>query len=551
MEREREIRAFIPEDYFVITADVFTKNNDALTLTCTEEPHKKEEADRIMELGQKGPWIVKDVKEQEQKRSARPPFTTSTLQQAASTRLGFSPARTMMTAQRLYEAGHITYMRTDSTTLSAQAVESITAIVTKKFGKEYSDTKQFKTKSKNAQEAHEAIRPSHVEKESAGTTDDQKKLYKLIWTRAVASQMADAKVLKTKLTTEVHQGDVPDFVVNGSRVVFDGWLKADPAARGEDVELPKVETGEAMTLTEMHLEEKQTQPPNRYTEAGLVKELEKRGIGRPSTYAAIIKTIGDRGYVTKEGKTLFPTDTGDVVSSFLEQNFAQYISDDFTAEMEDELDDIASGTREYEKTLRDFYTDFLKDVKSKEKIAKLTNLGDAPKDMLCPVCGAPMVIKLSRGGKFMSCSRFPECVGARTIEGKVLEPNKPIGTHPESGEPIFVLDGRFGPYVQVGEKTKANPKPKRASIPKDRDMNTVTMADALKYLSLPRVLGTHPESGKEITANNGRFGPYIVHDGDFRSLKTDSVYEITLARALEILAEEKKTRRFTKKAPVK
>ncbi len=551
MEREREIRAFVPEDYFVITADVLTAHHDALTLTCIEEPRKKEEADRIMELGQQGPWIVKDVKEQEQKRSARPPFTTSTLQQVASTRLGFSPARTMMTAQRLYEAGHITYMRTDSTTLSAQALGSIAAIVTKKFGKEYNDTKQFKTKSKNAQEAHEAIRPSHVEKENAGTTDDQKKLYKLIWTRAVASQMADAKVLKTKLTTEVHHGEIPDFAVNGSRVIFDGWLKADPAARGEDVELPQVKAGEVLTLKEMHMEEKQTQPPNRYTEAGLVKELEKRGIGRPSTYASIMKTIGDRGYVTKEGKTLFPTDTGDVVSSFLEQNFANYISDSFTAEMEDELDDIASGTREYEKTLRDFYTGFLKDVKSKEKIEKLTNLGDAPKDMLCPICGASMVIKLSRGGKFMSCSRFPDCVGARTIEGNVLEPNKPIGEHPETGEPIFVLDGRFGPYVQIGEKTKSNPKPKRASIPKEKDMNAVTMEDALKYLSLPRVLGTHPESGKEIMANVGRFGPYIVHDGDFRSLKTDSVYDITLPRALEILAEEKKTRRFAKKANTK
>lgn len=553
MEREREIRAFVPEDYFVITADVLTIHNDALTLTCTEEPRKKEEADRILDLGQKGPWVVKDVKEQEQKRSARPPFTTSTLQQTASTRLGFSPARTMMTAQRLYEAGHITYMRTDSTTLSGQAVGAIKNIVMSKYGERYVDIKQFKTKSKNAQEAHEAIRPSHAEKENAGTTDDQKKLYKLIWTRAVASQMADAKVLKTKLTAQVHHGDTPDFTINGSRVVFDGWLKADPAARGEDIELPKVETRENMTLKEMHVEEKQTQPPSRYTEAGLIKELEKRGIGRPSTYAAIIKTIGDRGYVTKEGKTLFPTDTGDVVSSFLEQNFSQYISDDFTAEMENKLDDIAAGEREYEATLRDFYTGFLKDVKSKEKIAKLTNLGDAPKDMLCPVCNASMVIKLSRGGKFLSCSRFPECVGARTIEGKVLEPNKPIGTHPESGEPIFVLDGRFGPYVQVGEKTKANPKPKRASIPKDRDMNTVTIEDALKYLSLPRVLGTHPESGKEITANVGRFGPYIVHDGDFRSLKTDSVYEITLARALEILAQPKAFRkgRFAKRTGTK
>lgn len=548
MEREREIRAFVPEDYFVITADVLTEKKDALMLTCTEEPRKKEEADRIVDEGEKGSWNVKDIKEQEQKRSARPPFTTSTLQQAASTRLGFSPSRTMMTAQRLYEAGHITYMRTDSTTLSAQAIGTIAGVIEKKFGKNYVDTKQYKTKSKNAQEAHEAVRPSDVKKEVAGTTDEQKKLYKLIWTRTVASQMADAKVLKTKITTEVADGIVPDFAVNGSRVMFDGWLKADPAARGEDVELPKVVVGEMFTLKEMHVEEKQTQPPSRYTEAGLIKELEKRGIGRPSTYASIMKTINDRGYVTKEGKTLFPTDTGDVVSTFLENNFANYISDSFTADMEDKLDDVAAGSRKYEATLRDFYGGFSKDVKSKEKIEKLTNLGEAPEGMLCPICQSDMVIKLSRAGKFLSCSRFPECTGARMIDGKVLEPNKPIGTHPETGEPIFVLDGRFGPYVQVGEKSKENPKPKRASIPKDKDLTTVSIEDAMRYLSLPRILGTHPQTGKDIIANNGRFGPYVMHDGDFRSLKTDSVYDVSLERALAILAEEKKTRRFAKKA---
>ena len=297
----------------------------------------------------------------------------------------------------------------------------------------------------------------------------------------------------------------------------------------------------------MSSEEKHTEPPPRYTEAGLVKELEKRGIGRPSTYASIIKTINDRKYVEKDGRALKPTDTGEVVSSFLEENFMNYISDTFTAEMETELDEIAEGKRDYVKTLKDFYTPFHKDVKAKEKIDKLTNLGDAAPEWKCPLCNSPMTIKLGRGGKFMSCARYPDCSGARRIDGSIVEPNKPVGTDPKTGLPIFILDGQFGPYVQLGEKTKENPKPRRASIPKEKDPATITTEEALKLLSLPRVLGTHPETGKEISANIGRFGPYVVHEKDFRSLKTDDVYAIELPRALEIFKEEKKKRGFRKK----
>jgi DNA topoisomerase-1 len=559
MEREREIRAFKPETFYVITADTQTKAKDALVLTCVEEPREKDAAEHIIESVKKDGLSVVDVAESEMKRSPRPPFTTSTLQQAASTRLGLSPSNTMRIAQKLYEAGHITYMRTDSVNLAAPARAGILATVEKRFGKEYVGPRNFKTKSKNAQEAHEAIRPTHVEKETIAGSPEQKKLYELIWRRTTASQMADANLLKTKISAETKDKKVPQFAANGSRVIFDGWLKADPAARGEDVELPKVSAGEALHIKEVSMEEKQTTPPNRYTEAGLIKELEKRGIGRPSTYASIMKTLQDRGYVVKEGRTLMPTDTGDVVSTFLEDNFPTYISDTFTAEMEDELDEIAGGKREYAKTLSDFYTPFLKDVKTKDKEAgKITDLGPAPKEFPCPVCGSPMVYKLSRQGKFMSCSRFPECTGARTEAGEVIsnEPAKPIGTYPENGEPIFVLNGRFGPYVQVGETptgkgSKSTNKPKRASIPKDKEPESVTLEDALQYLSLPRTLGTHPESGETITANVGRFGPYIAHNTkpkpDFRSLKTDDVYKIGLPRALEILKEEKKRRGFAKK----
>ncbi len=555
MEREREIRAFIPETYFVITAETKTPKKDALTLVCVEEPKTQKDTDTIIDAVKKGGLVVASVTESEMKRATRAPFTTSTLQQTASSRLGYSPANTMRIAQKLYEAGHITYMRTDSTNLGKPAQAAILAEVEKKYGKEYVDAHIFTAKSKNAQEAHEAIRPTHIEKTSLGLTPEQKKLYELIWARTIASQMADAKLLKTKILANTMDEKIPAFSANGSPVLFDGWLKADPDARGADVELPNVAANDVLEVEDVSAQEKQTTPPPRYTEAGLIKELEKRGIGRPSTYASIMKTLGDRGYVAKEGRSLVPTDTGDVVSTFLEEYFPTYISDTFTAEMEDELDEIAQGTREYAKTLKDFYTPFLKEVKLKDKEAgKITDLGATPAEFLCPVCGKPMVFKLSRQGKFMSCSNFPECLGARSEVGEVIsnEPAKPIGNHPDTGEAIYVLNGRFGPYVQLGEmpegkgKTK-KAKPKRASIPKEKDPTTVTLADAVHYLSLPRVLGTHPTTGEPISANIGRFGPYVVHQKDFRSLKTDDVYNITLERALEIFSEEKKRRGFRKK----
>lgn len=548
MEREREIRAFVPENYWVITA-LLTREKTELTFTCTEEPREEKEADRIVEAGAARPWRITSIKETEQKRSPYPPFTTSTLQQAASTRLGFAPSRTMAVAQKLYEAGHITYMRTDSPTLSKTAIGMLAHTIEKQFGSSYVSIRNFSARSKNAQEAHEAIRPTNGAKQHAGTTDEQKRLYHLIWTRAITSQMKDAHIMKTRVLANVSGADIPDFVINGSRVVEEGWLTADPAARGEDVELPALAEGNELTCTHIEAEGKQTTPPNRYTEAGLVKELEKRGIGRPSTYATIMKNLADRGYVEKQGKTLMPTAVGDIVSSFLEQNFTEYISDSFTANMEDKLDDIADGARDYKETLQDFYTPFHEEVKAKEGVAKLTNLGKTPPEYTCPLCGSGMEYKLGRGGTFMSCEKYPECEGARTEQGAIVKEAQPIGIYPETGEPIFVLDGRFGPYVQVGnpknakEKGKKKEKPKRASLPKGKDPSSVTLEEALVYLSLPRVLGTHPETGEPVTASVGRFGPYIVHQKDFRSLKTDDVYTIGLPRALEILAEPKRVGR--------
>lgn len=457
MEREREIRAFNSHKFWVITADVSNKDKENLTLTCSKEPTDFKEVENILKVGEKGKWQVLDVKESEVKRSPRAPFITSTLQQTASSRLGFSPSKTMSVAQKLYEAGLITYMRTDSTNLSNTAISQISKKVEEKFGKEYYTPRVYTKKSKSAQEAHEAIRPSDISKESAGLSDDQKKLYRLIWQRTVSSQMADAKILRTKITSNVDGGGkMPDFFVNGSRILFEGWIKADPGAKSEDVILPKLSKGDDLSLKEMKTEEKETQPPPRYTEAGLVKELEKRGIGRPSTYASIIKTIQDRGYVEKENKALRPTDTGDVVSTFLEENFSDYISDSFTSEMEDELDAVAQGKMDYEKLLKDFYKPFLKDIKSKEKMEKITNLGKADPKFKCPVCGSDMIIKLGKAGKFLSCEKFPDCVGARTIEGKELEGPKETGEDcPECKEGRLIeREGRYGRFVACNRYPK-------------------------------------------------------------------------------------------------
>ncbi len=518
MEREREIRAFIPEKYWVLEGLFETKqkaksgkagspdaSNEAfreqIKLSCVEEPRDEKIVEKILTVGKKNPWIISEVKESEQKRSPRAPFTTSSLQQTASTRLGFSPKRTMQVAQKLYEAGHITYMRTDSTNLSAVAQKQILDLIEKTYGKEFAEAHTYKTKSKNAQEAHEGIRPTHFDKLSAGMNDEQKDLYRLIWERAVSSQMTDAKLLKTKIIANVEgHADIPDFTANGSRVLFPGWLKVDSDARGEDVELPKVVAGESIKLLDLNSIEKATEPPNRYSEAALVKALEERGIGRPSTYASIMSTLEDRGYVTKQGRTLYPTDTGDVVSSFLEANFAEYISDTFTAEMEDKLDDISNGDREYVKTLKDFYGPFLKEVKEKDKLAKATDLGPAPDDIKCPKCGSAMIVKLSRNGKFYSCSKYPDCVGARKLDGEEMAGPKETGemcplcgdkTGKNGGGKLVMREGRFGMFISCSRY------PKCKFIKEDEEEKKKKMTGVKCPMCKERLARTPSEVGKD------------------------------------------------------
>ena len=573
MEREREIRSFEPLAYYVLEGQ-FSSGKMNFPLTCAKEIWDEAEAIDIVAQAESGSWSVIDIKETNGTRKPKAPFTTSTLQQTASSRLGFSPSRTMRAAQKLYEQGHITYMRTDSLSLSKQALGMIAGYVEKTYGKENLNIVAYKTKSKNAQEAHEAIRPTSFNGSTKGTTADEKSLYNLIFQRTVASQMKPADIVRTKLIANISTGNIPDFTTNGSRIINLGWLACDTGARGEDVELPQVTKGDSLDLQEITNTEKFTTPPNRYSEAGLIKELEKRGIGRPSTYASIIKTIVDRGYVEKEGRTLFPTDTGDVVSSFLEEHFDTYIGDDFTAGMENHLDAIANGEEKYVSVLSDFYTPFLKEVLGKEDIPKLTNLGNAPKEFTCPKCKKSMVYKLGRTGKFMSCSTYPDCDGALTVDGKEIGNEEPMGVHPKTGENIYLMEGRFGPYVQLGEtpvvpkatkfpkghkkteqekamvkkekeaiaKAKELPKPKRASLPAHIKPEDITLEQAVHLLILPRDLGIHPESGEMVIANVGRFGPYVGHGREFRSIKKTSgldPYTITFDEAIKILNEPK------------
>ena len=538
MEREREIRAFEPVDFWVITADVIAEDQ-GFVVTCEDEPRDEDVVENIIEAGKEYSWEVADVEEKNRTRNPYPPFKTSTLQRAGSTRLSFSPSRTMRAAQKLYEAGDITYMRTDSTTLSSDARKQIIAYISDEYDKDkYLQPRQYKTDDESAQEAHEAIRPTTIAKHEAGTDKDTKRLYQLIWRRAVASQMSAAKLKRTKIIAHIlDDGDgtnQPAFSVSGTRTIFPGWLDVHPAARGKDVELPDVDPGQQLDLEEIGSEKKQTQPPNRYSEAGIVKELEDRGIGRPSTYDTIINTLQDRDYVFKDGRTLHPTDTGDVVSSFLEDHFAEYISDNFTANMETQLDEIAAGERKYEPTLQEFYDGFQTKLKEKEDIDKQTTLGPAPNGESCPECGSDMVVKLGKAGKFLSCTDFPDCDGARTMDGESME-DVPLGTHPDEDEPIYVKSGPYGPYLQLGED---DDDPKRVSIQDDQDPDEIDLELAVKLLSIPRELGEHPETGKEIIASIGPYGPYIKHDDEYTSLDDESVYEIGLDRAVEIIEEE-------------
>ncbi len=529
-----------------------------------------DEAAELRDRLEDEPFVVDSVEESTSTRSPYPPFTTSSLQQEANRKLNLSASQTMSVAQSLYEAGHITYMRTDSVNLSGQAIAAARRRVEERYGEEYlfERARNYQTSSKAAQEAHEAIRPAGSEMKTArelGLSGLQYKLYDLIWKRMVATQMAEAR--QRHLTVRIRADDA-EFRATGKVLEFAGFFRAyvegtdDPEAALEDREtlLPDLEEGQEVELRELEAKEHETRPPSRFTEATLVKELEAEGIGRPSTYAAIISKIQDRGYVEKSGKQLVPTWTAFAVTQLLEDHFPDLVDVGFTAEMEDDLDRIALGEVDWRSYLESFYggdEGFAARLEDREEAIDPREASTVRLEDLTPR------VRIGKYGPFLEMERDGERITASVpedvapgdlsddeavtlLERKAEGPRK-LAEHPESGEPVYLMTGPFGPYVQVGE-SGGDEKPKRTSLPEDLDYDEVTPEIAVKLASMPAPLGEHPETGKPVKVGIGRYGPYVVHEGDFRSLKKgDDVLEIGLDRALELLAEPKKGRRRSSK----
>ncbi|HEX5727260.1 MAG TPA: type I DNA topoisomerase, partial [Longimicrobiaceae bacterium] len=522
-------------------------------------------------------WKVAETEEKPSVRRPYPPFTTSTLQQEANRKLRLSSRDTMRIAQRLYEEGYITYMRTDSVHLSEQAIRAARSRVQALYGREYlsPQPRQFTTTTRGAQEAHEAIRPAGTEMrtvEETGLGGMEGALYELIWKRTVASQMADAR--QTHLTALIEAADAV-FRAAGKRIDFPGFFRAyvegsdDPEAALEDREepLPPLRKGDALALRELEALKHVTQPPARYTEATLVKTLEAEGIGRPSTYASIIGTIIDRGYVERASNQLVPTFTAFAVTALLERHFPHLVDTRFTARMEEQLDDIAEGQAAWLPYLRDFFLgpDGLETaVKEGEQAidpreASTVRLDDLTARVRIGRFGP--FVEVEEDGRGTVTASLPEGVAPADLSGEQVEqlvraktegPDV-LGSDPATGKPVLLLQGRFGPYVQVGEAEEGSKeKPKRASLPKGMNPADVTLQLALRWLSLPRTLGADPATGGEVKAGIGRFGPFVVHGDDFRSLqKGDDVYTIGLERALELLAQPKGTRARTSPEPLR
>ncbi|HEU0014416.1 MAG TPA: type I DNA topoisomerase [Longimicrobium sp.] len=523
-----------------------------------------DQARALVERLRGGAWKVGETEEKPTVRRPYAPFTTSTLQQEANRKLRLSARDTMRIAQRLYEEGYITYMRTDSVHLSDQAIRAARSRIERLYGREYlsPEPRQFTTKTKGAQEAHEAIRPAGTEMrtvEELRLKGVEGALYELIWKRTVASQMAEARL--TYLTAAI-EADGATFRASGKRIDFPGFFRAyvegsdDPEAALEDRDepLPPLRRGDDLALRELEALSHATQPPARYTEATLVKTLEAEGIGRPSTYASIIGTIVDRGYSERQSNQLVPTFTGFAVTALLEKHFPHLVDTQFTARMEEELDEIAEGQAEWLPYLRDF---FLGPEGLEETVKRGQEAIDPREASTVHLEGLPARVRIGRFGPFAEVeadgqtvtASLPEGIAPADLSGETVDtlvraktegPDK-VGADPATGKPILLLQGRFGPYVQLGEAEEGSKaKPKRASLPKGMSPADVTLEVALRLLALPRTLGTHPETGEEVVANVGRFGPYVVHQGDFRSLsKTDDVYTVGLPRALELLAEPK------------
>ena len=521
-------------------------------------------------------WKVTDLEERPVTRKPSPPFTTSTLQQEANRKLRLSARDTMRTAQSLYEQGYITYMRTDSVHLSAQAIAAARSCVEKMYGKEYlsPQPRQYTTKSKGAQEAHEAIRPAgstfRTPKET-GLSGRELDLYDLIWKRTVACQMADARQTQIAVQLQVEEAG---FRASGKRIDFPGFLRAyvegsdDPnaALENQEVILPPLKVGSSPDCKKLEAIGHETQPPARYTEASLVKMLESEGIGRPSTYASIINTIIEKGYAMQANNALIPTFTAFAVTALLEKHFPDLVDTSFTSKMEQTLDDIATGEANWLPYLREFY---LGDKGLETLVKERESQIDSNTARTVELNNLDAKVRIGKFGPYIEAQNGNDVVNAsipkdltpsdldaarveELLRQKTEGPDE-VGRHPETGEPIYIKIGTYGPYVQLGDKSDDNPKPKQASLPKGVKPENVTLDMAVGLLALPRKLGEHPATGGKIQASIGPYGPYVVHDQgkegkDYRSLKaSDDILTISLERALEILAEPKKGRRTSSK----
>ena len=598
-ERELQIEAFDPQEYWTIDADLKTAAGEPFKANLVQlNGNRLDKFDMPNEVAamaakaavEASPLNVTNVESKPARRNPSAPFTTSTLQQEASRKLGFSASRTMQVAQKLYEGmdidgetvGLITYMRTDGVTIANEAIQSARDVIAADHGTEYvpAEPRAYTAKAKNAQEAHEAIRPTGMARRPADLTriltDEQFKLYDLIWKRSVASQMESARFERTTATIKTADGGAT-LRANGSVLTFPGFLtlykeSQDDSAQSDgkddakdddgDRRLPAINNGEATDLVKVNPDQHFTEPPPRFTEASLVKRLEELGIGRPSTYASVLEVLRERSYVRMDRNRFIPEDKGRLVTAFLESFFERYVQYEFTADLEGQLDEVSAGKVEWKTVLQNFWVEFSNAVGATKEL-RITEVLDSLNEILgdhvfpepegggdrrlCTKCGeGQLSLKVGKFGAFVGCSNYPECKFTRPLgtngEGAPVDIEDTI-LGVDEDDNILLRSGRFGPYVQRGEGENKD-KPKRSSIPKDVPLESVDLAQAVALLSLPRDVGMHPESGKVITATIGRYGPYLRHDGKSGSLtSTDEVFTIGINHAVTVLAEAKDKQR--------
>ena len=595
-DRELEIESFRRQEYWTIEATFRTGNGEEFKARLNAIAGARlgkldisdETSARAIEAALAGAvFSVASVESRPAKRHPAAPFTTSTLQQEASRKLGFAAARTMQVAQRLYEGveidgevtGLITYMRTDGVQMAPEAIAATRNVIQRRFGEPYVPgvPRQYRAKAKNAQEAHEAIRPTdlfrHPDQARRVLDRDQAELYELIWKRTVASQMESADIERTTVDTVASGRDGKSYVfrATGSVVRFDGFLKLYQEGRDDEEDedsrrLPQVARGDRLGVAALAGEQHSTEPPPRYSEASLIKKMEELGIGRPSTYTAILTVLRERGYVRQEGKKLIPEDKGRLVTAFLESFFSRYVEYGFTANLEEQLDRISSGEIDWKEVLRDFWRDFtvalggIQDLRIGEVLEALNNLlaphifpagEDGAPVRTCPTCKAgALSLKLGKFGAFIGCSNYPECRYTRQLgssgdsedKSSIPAEGKLLGDDPETGLPVTLQDGRFGPYVQLG-KSENGEKPARSSLPKGVQPDDADLELALKLLALPREIGRHPETGQPILAELGRYGPFVQHERTFANLESfEDIFTVGLNRAVTLIAERQNRR---------